>query len=148
MKVRKGFVSNSSSSSFIIGAKPGEKLQVVVEIDPSKYAYSHKDGIKTIEELNKSCIVTDWLYHLEDGELEEKLKTSNMYSILIDAGEDHAADQYRKCKEAIEEGLAIFTCSFSDEDGDPVESLMRYASPSTLKQIADNGAKIISGEEW
>ena len=39
MKIRNGFVSNSSSSSFIVAAKPGKTtIKMEIEVDIKKYS--------------------------------------------------------------------------------------------------------------
>jgi len=49
MKVRNGFVSNSSSSSFIVAVPANQKAEITIKVDLSEYA---DQKIATIKELN------------------------------------------------------------------------------------------------
>jgi len=96
MKIRNGFVSNSSSSSFIVALKKGAKAEatVTINIDFSNYG----ERIETIEQL-KDYI--DCHY----GSVSEVL------------------DLFMKMEKAINDGKVIIAGSFSDED-DPQERLL------------------------
>jgi hypothetical protein len=52
MKIRSGFVSNSSSSSFIIAVKDEDNTKVSITFEVDLSAYADKP-ISTIEDLNK-----------------------------------------------------------------------------------------------
>jgi hypothetical protein len=100
MKIRKGFVSNSSSSSFIVAGNPSKDLDLTITIkaDVKKYA----DGIiKTREELYNNEEIQDFL------EWNEDISICNLEEIL-------------------DNGKYIYIGRFSDEEGDPIESLLCY----------------------
>jgi len=105
MKIRNGFVSNSSSSSFIVAVKDEKNTEITVSnaVNLKKYTDSI---IKTPEELLK-ILVKD--YYL----LEELLDPTT-----------HAGKIYIKAKKAIEAGNIILMGSFSSESGDPIEAML------------------------
>lgn len=148
MKKRYGFVSNSSSSSFIIASKPGEKIKMEIEIDPSKYMRSYTNGgepITTIENLNSYYSYEfDWI----EDDFHEALKTKTIDEILLDNGESYLAERYLASKEAIESGLSIYDMTFSSECyDDPIESFMYGMTVEELKDIVNqNETKIIDGD--
>ena len=107
-KVRLGFVSNSSSSSFIVASKNPEKLKVVIEIDLS-------------EMIDETII--------DKKELEEYF--------AIEYGNGFEEDEYvrplfRKCKKALAEGKSVCIGTVSS-DGDASEAFL-YDNGLTFKQ--------------
>lgn len=95
MKICNGFVSNSSSSSFVIGLpKNKTKINIVLELDIKKYA----DGkISTIEDLIS-------FYGERFGEREYWGKAEK--------------EEYKTARKCIEEGGIIVHGLFSDQEGD------------------------------
>jgi hypothetical protein len=95
MKVRSGFVSNSSSSSFIVAIKDEAtvKVKVTFEADLEKYA---RRKISTIEELNE--------YYKDYW-----------------GGPDW---KYEECRKAIENGKVVLVGEFSDQSGDRAEEFL------------------------
>ena len=96
MKTRQGFVSNSSSSSFICAVpkdRQNSKIKIILEADLSTYADA---TLSSIEELMK--------YYLDD------------YGYDVDDLKDH--EHYQAAKKAIENGKVILVGSFSDESYD------------------------------
>lgn len=105
MKIRNGFVSNSSSSSFIISAHPKQSLKTTITIEANINNYV-KQTINTIEELQEyledvagTCSIT-------------KLKEYGWY------------DTYKKCLSALEQGNIIYVGEFGNENGDVIENLL------------------------
>ena len=82
MKIRNGFVSNSSSSSFIVAVKDEEsaKTKIQIEVDLSKYA---SDTIKTIEELD-SYVLDNYAGNEEN------------ISEFLESTEDYIKEEYAK----------------------------------------------------
>jgi hypothetical protein len=126
MKIRNGFVSNSSSSSFIVSCKDRTKAKITVsfEVDLAKYG----DIIKTVEELEQYYVE---LYGFDSI---EELET------------DVAAyDEFQKCKRAITKGEIIIMGSFSNEDDDPISQLLCesgiriYCDEKNVKCIVGDG---------
>jgi len=103
MKIRTGFVSNSSSSSFIIATngKAKGKITITMEVDIKDYAY---ETIKTVKALKE--------YFYENYGWEE--------------GDDDSwvSEQFDKSKDAINRGKIVYAGSFSDEGTETVETLL------------------------
>ena len=96
MKTRNGFVSNSSSSSFILGTKDkNPKLTIEVYLkELSTYTLFTKEDV-----LNYFYKV----YYLEDfSEIEE---------------DEYLFDEYTTIIEAINDGNTIYVCSVSSDEG-------------------------------
>ncbi len=99
MKTRTGFVSNSSSSSFVVALPKGEKnteIDISITVDLDDFASGY---IKTEEELTEYFLDT---YGEEDPKW---------------------CDWRKKAKVAIESGYYIVCGSFAN-DGGPVEAML------------------------
>jgi hypothetical protein len=107
MKLRTGFVSNSSSSSFII-ATEGAVPRVRIEADISSLIDT---TISTKDELD------EWLideFGYGDAETVE----------AICEDDEYAARKYAKCLEVINEGKTIHIGRASNEGDDGMEALI------------------------
>lgn len=121
MKYRKGFVTNSSSTSYTIAIKkenetlPKEIEQLLLEWAKSELLNS-SDTISNIEELNSYFI--DKYSYRKDITLEEILKNKD------------EKEEYKKLKEKIENGFTIYTKYISCEGQD--EHLEMYENALDL----------------
>ncbi len=97
MKIRSGFVSNSSSSSFIVATDGRTKVTLKLEVDLAKFG----DVIKTKDEL-------DWQF--EDNYGEDWRDDGDWY-------ENH----YNKALAAIEAGKTVIMGCVSNEGSEPEE---------------------------
>ena len=121
MKYRKGFVTNSSSTSYTIAIKkenetlPKEIEQLLLEWAKIELLNS-SDTISNIEELNSYFI--DKYRYRKDITLEEILKNED------------EKEEYEKLKEKIENGFIIYTKYISWEGQD--EHLEMYENALDL----------------
>ena len=98
MKKKLDFVTNSSSTSFLIGDKGGDTdLQATIQLTIDLKEYVSKI-VRTLEELEDR-----WMERY--GEL------------------DCDTDKFNRCKEIIENGGAVYVLNVSDE-GEPIESML------------------------
>jgi len=97
MKVRNGFVSNSSSSSFVVALDP-KKTKIKIEIEVDLETYAHKQ-ITTLEEV------------------EEHFKEEDTYG-------KRDEERYKVFLKAIKEGKTVFVGSFSDDGDDAIGTML------------------------
>lgn len=107
MKTRYGFVSNSSSSSFIIAAKNGlnTKVKIQLEVDLKDYV---SETATTIEEL---------VCYFKDRYCDDDLMKN---------------PRYLQAKKAIEVGKTVYFGSFGDQTDSVAE---RFLCDSGLKGV-------------
>jgi hypothetical protein len=123
MKIRKGFVSNSSSSSFIIATpKDKKELKILVELDLSELTESSANSKEELLEIFKEE------YSMES---EEEIKESK-----------YMFEWYQKALKAIEEGKTVHYGRVSSESDDGTELFLYnngFGKPVDIDIIKDAG---------
>ncbi len=101
MKIRQGFVSNSSSSSFVVAVKDSSKVILTIEVDLNKFA----DHVLCDEEEVRQYFNDEYEY-----ELKEK--------------EDWVLKRMEQCLQAVKDGKKVLIGSFSSEGEEAVEQFL------------------------
>lgn len=116
MKIRSGFVSNSSSSSFVISADDQDTTEITIRVDISNFISKR---IKTKEELLEYMID-------EYGHKTEE-------SILSDS---YCGDIYSKSLQEIDKGKVVCFGSVSNDDYD--NPIANYLYQTEFREISDS----------
>jgi len=125
MKTRQGFVSNSSSSSFIIATDGKETVKMMVEVNLDNLS---EYSIQTIEGLN------EFFEYEHDAKFDENSNEDSYYYT-----------EYLACKKAIKNGKTIFAGSVGSE-GNCVEQFI-YENGFEENEL-DADIEIIESEEY
>jgi predicted Holliday junction resolvase-like endonuclease len=100
MKVRSGFVSNSSSSSFIVAVEGNTKVTLKVEVDLAELGKILKTEDDVRDAFNE---------YWGKEEMEE---------------DEWVAEKYRKCVDAIKNGKIVIFGDVANDSDNPLEAYM------------------------
>ena len=120
MKVRNGFVSNSSSSSFIVIADKGKELKASLKVDLSKMVDT---VLRTQEDVCKYIVKKSW--------------SDESFSALIK--DKYIKKEYDEMMSYINDGKEVHVGSFCSDD-DPLSGYLYEYGASDLEL---DGLKII-----
>ena len=121
MKTRHGFVSNSSSSSFVVAVKPGQD-EVKVTFPLSEIAARTINSVADLDRWDKG-------WKEDQGRFDDSKYHDEIYN---------------KCLNALKEGKIVLMGSFSNEDGNVISGLL-YEQGGLTKEIMPEGGEIIEG---
>ena len=116
MKIRNGFVSNSSTSSFVLGIKGVTLEEAFDELESSEVAneglFSGMVG-EALSVLKGAC------NELNDKYVESELSYKNMDDFLGDRPQ-----YYKDIKSLMLNGFTVYMGSLTDEGGEAMEALL------------------------
>lgn len=128
MKIRNGFVSNSSSSSFIVAGESEadlKNLKIEIKVDLSNYGTIIKSKLELDEWFKDEYCYTDYT-------IEEFLED-----------EPYWKDKYEAMAKAISEGKVVCQGRCSDDTGDSVEL---FLCENGLSGVFGDKVTVIDGE--
>jgi len=137
MKIRIGFVSNSSSSSFMVAAKDNEKLKgkIMVTIDL-------EDNIETT--ISNEEELRDWL--IKEHCCGEKYKTMTIPQLLEEMDEFYVNEQVEKMQEQLDNGNKIFIGRASSDYEGNIGQLLIYEKTLDAIDFEDEVEILDNGE--
>ena len=125
MKTRLGFVSNSSSSSFVISTKGrAPKIKVTLEVDLASLTAV---TLRTVEDVRK--------YFIECYGCGPNTSISSPEDLSDYWAKDYgegSRERFTGFCEAIKRGETVYVCEVANDDGNTL-SRMIYDSPEVLK---------------
>ncbi len=124
MKLRSGFVSNSSSSSFVISAKKNADLKVTVEISLTP------DNVLETEADLEEYILNEY------GTSDQTLK-----QLLEDNETEYVSEQYEQYLKEIKKGNVIYIGSVASDDGSPGSNMLYEQGIGD--NLSTKGAKLL-----
>lgn len=122
MKIRNGLVSNSSSSSFIVGIKDGRKTSTKIKVEMEINLSEYGEVITSIEDLIK--------------------RYTEYHGCNIDELNDN--NDYVAAKKIIEAGGIVIVGSFSDQSEKPIENMLCELGLKSI--VKDKNIVVIEGE--
>jgi len=132
MKIRSGFVSNSSSSSFVLATKNKHLEEVKIKIEVTL----DQVGAEMLSNMNEveSYIEREMIWH--NGPIKDVLDPEHVHH------QEDVVNFYAKCVDLLHDGKSIIVGSVSSDGDDGVEYLLYERGFSNVD--LDENTEIIS----
>ena len=133
MKIRSGFVSNSSSSSFVLSTPTGfNEVEITLKVNLGKDFWA-----KRFTSLH------DWIKHIEKEYGDGKVFTIEE----ICKGDEWVKEIYFKGKNALDGGLDVIWLMLSSESENPIDRLF-YEDPTALIEAIERLGCVVLTEGY